>query len=148
MPITPTCEPSQQLPPPVVQGQLQRIWQVSGATQSALLVHAAVPLGVQILVARVAGATQSALVVHGVAKSSEQTAPQQFPFPFPSLPLPNGHSEVGVPTPPVTQSREEPVGLVLVQAIPARGPRSQVPVNGGVPSGRHFGHGWPRLPVM
>src|SRR5262249_60369669 len=50
MPITPTCEPSQQLPPPAVQGQLQRIWQVSPAVvQSALVVHAVPAVGWQIL---------------------------------------------------------------------------------------------------
>src|SRR5262249_51017888 len=51
--------------------------------------------------------------------------------------------------PPVGQSRVTPVELVVVQAIPARGPRSQVPVPGllGVPVAEHRGHGWARLPV-
>jgi len=49
MAITPTCEPSQQLPPPVLQGQLQRNWQVSPAvTQSALLMHAVPAVGWQV----------------------------------------------------------------------------------------------------
>src|SRR5215831_1763912 len=91
--ITPTCEPSQQLPPPAVQGQ--------------------------------ASAAQ------------------------PPLPGPPGHGVAGLPTPPVGQSRVTPVELVVVQAIPARGPRSQVPVPGllGEPVAEHFGHGWARLPV-
>src|SRR5262249_44920338 len=52
--------------------------------------------------------------------------------------------------PPVGQSRVTPVELVVVQASPARGPRSQVPVPGllGVPVAEHRGHGWARLPVM
>jgi len=91
--IGPTCEPSQQLPPPFVQGQ--------------------------------ASAAQ------------------------PPLPGPPGQGVAGLPTPPVGQSRVTPVELVVVQAIPARGPRSQVPVPGllGVPVAEHFGHGWARLPV-
>ena len=42
---------------------------------------------------------------------------------------------------------EKPVVLVAVQVDPARGPRSQVPVNGGGPTGMHFGHGWVGMPV-
>src|SRR5215468_2060912 len=51
--------------------------------------------------------------------------------------------------PPVGQSRVTPVELVVVQAIPARGPRSQVPVPGllGVPVAEHRGQGCPTLPV-
>jgi hypothetical protein len=41
-----------------------------------------------------------------------------------------GHGLATVPTPPVGQSRVRPVELVEVQSIPARGPRSQVPVAG------------------
>jgi hypothetical protein len=99
MGITPKCEPSQQLPPPIKQGQLQRGWQVC-ERQSASVVHA-FPVSVQTLAAQKAGETQSASVVHGVAKSSEQTGPQQFPFPV----CPPGHGLVWVPTPPVGQSR-------------------------------------------
>jgi len=38
---------------------------------------------------------------------------------------------------------------VVVQAMPAGGPRSQVPVPGllGVPVAEHLGQGWARLPV-
>jgi len=51
--------------------------------------------------------------------------------------------------PPVGQSRVTAKELVLVQAIPARGPRSHVPVPGldGDPLAEHFGQGWARLPV-
>jgi hypothetical protein len=90
--IAPTCAPSQQAPPPGVQGQL-------------LAGH---PLGV---------------------------------------PGPPGHGVATEPTPPVGQSRVMPVELVEVQGSVARGPRSQVPVYGGVPTGTHFGHGWARLKV-
>src|SRR5262245_11947814 len=64
-------------------------------------------------------------------------------------PPPGVHGNPG-PTPPVGQSRVMPVGLVVVHAKPARGPRSQVPVPGllGVPVAEHFGQGWFRLPVM
>jgi hypothetical protein len=92
--IGPTCEPSQQLPPPFVQGQLQ-----------------------------------------------ELAGEQQFPFPAD----PPAHGAATVPTPPVGQSRVKPVELTATQAIPARGPRSQVPVAGEI--AEHFGHGWARLPV-
>ena len=51
-----------------------------------------------------------------------------------------GHGVATVPTPPVGQSRVTPVELVVVQAIVARGPRSQVPAT-------HLGHGWVWLPV-
>jgi hypothetical protein len=53
------------------------------------------------------------------------------------------------PTPPVGQSRVTPVELVVVQAIPARGPRSQVPIPGwlGEPVAEHLGHGWVWLAV-
>jgi hypothetical protein len=92
--IGPTWEPSQQLPPPTVHGQLS----------------AAHPLGV---------------------------------------PGPPGHGVATEPTPPVGQSRVMPVELVVVHAMPARGPRSQVPVPGllGVPVAEQRGHGWARLPV-
>src|SRR5262249_33096627 len=51
--------------------------------------------------------------------------------------------------PPVMQSRVRPAEFVLVQARPARGPRSQVPWPGllGVPLAEHFGQGCPTLPV-
>src|SRR5262249_50073054 len=64
------------------------------------------------------------------------------------VPPPGVHGCVAS-VPPVGQSRVTPVELVVVQAIPARGPRSQVPVPGllGVPLAEHRGHGWARLPV-
>jgi hypothetical protein len=150
-PIGPTCPPSQQAPPPAVQGQLQGT-QMPGATQSVVFVHAVAGALVQWL-----GVTQGPVVppsvqsvspfagLHGVNPSPAQRGEQQV-CPFPGCWFP-GHTEVGVPTPPVGQSRVKPVELVEVQPDPARGPRSQVPVNGGVPSGRHAGHGWVGMPV-
>src|SRR5262245_50408392 len=149
--IGPTCPPSQQPPPPDPQGQLQGT-QMPGATQSVVFVHAVAGALVQWL-----GVTQGPVVppsvqsvspftgLHGVNPSPAQRGEQQV-CPFPGCWFP-GHTEVGVPTPPVGQSRVKPVELVEVQGDPARGPRSQVPVYGGVPSGRHAGHGWVGMPV-
>ena len=64
------------------------------------------------------------------------------------LPPPGVHG-FDASAPPVGQSRVKPVELVVVQAIPVRGPRSQLPVPGlaGVPVAEHRGQGWPRFPV-
>jgi len=149
-PSAPTCPPSQQAPPPAVQGQLQGT-QMPGATQFASVVHAVAGLLVQwpgeTQGPVVPPAVQSAAVEHAVTPSPAQRDAQQV-CPFPGC-CPAGHCAARVPTPPVGQSRVTPVELVVVQAIPARGPRSQVPVPGllGVPVAEHRGHGWARLPV-
>src|SRR5262245_47621903 len=148
-PSGPTCEPSQQawFAP---QGQLQGT-QMPGATQFASVVHAVAALLLQwpgeTQGPVVPPAVQSASVEHAVTRSPAQRGAQQV-CPFPGC-CPAGHCEARVPTPPVGQSRVTPVELVVVQAIPARGPRSQVPVPGllGVPVAEHRGHGWARLPV-
>jgi hypothetical protein len=64
-------------------------------------------------------------------------------------PPPGVQGSVGGLAPPVGQSRVMPVELVVVQARPVRGPRSQVPVPGllGVPLAEHRGQGWARFPV-
>ena len=51
--------------------------------------------------------------------------------------------------PPGAQSFERPCEFVVVQARPARAPRSHVPVPGavGVPVAEQRGHGWAALPV-
>src|SRR5262245_18952555 len=147
-PSAPTCPPSQQAPPPAVQGQLQGTQEPTAPPQAASLVHAVAGAAMQWPGVTqgpvVPPAVQSAWVEHGVTPSPAQRGAQQV-CPFPGC-CPPGHGEARVPTPPVGQSRVTPVELVEVQAIPARGPRSQVPVNGGVPTGPHCGHGWCRWP--
>jgi hypothetical protein len=111
-PIGPTCPPSQQAPPPAVQGQLQGT-QMPGATQFGSIVHAVAGLLVQwpgeTQGPVVPPAMQSAspfAVEHGVAPSPAQRGAQQV-CPFAGC-CPPGHSEAGgnrLPTPPVGQSR-------------------------------------------
>jgi hypothetical protein len=105
MGITPTCEPSQQLPPPAVQGQLQGT-QMPGATQFASVVHAVAGLSVQwpgeTQGPVVPAAVQSASVEHVDTPSPAQRGEQQV-CPLPGCPP--GHCEARVPTPPVGQSR-------------------------------------------
>src|SRR5262245_17533029 len=101
--IGPTCPPSQQAPPPAVQGQLQRGRQRTPAGQFASIVHSVVPKSLQTLATQwEPGVRQSSVgSAHALVKSSEQTGPQQ-----PLLPVcPPGHGLVWVPTPPVGQSR-------------------------------------------
>src|SRR5262249_32595054 len=104
-PIAPTCPPSQQAPPPALQGQLQGT-QMPGATQSVVVVHAVAGLVVQWPGATqgpvVAPAMQSASVEQKVTPSPAQMGEQQV-CPFPGCPP--GHGEAMVPTPPVGQSR-------------------------------------------
>jgi hypothetical protein len=108
-PITPTCPPSQQGPPPTVQAQLQGT-QMPGATQFASTVHAVAGLSVQwpgetqgpVVPAAMQSASPFA-AVHGVAPSPAQRGVQQV-CPFPGC-CPPGHCEARVPTPPVRQSR-------------------------------------------
>src|SRR5262249_17971618 len=148
-PIAPACPPSQQ-PWFAPQGQLQGT-QMPGATQFASVVHAVAALLLQwpgeTQEPVVPPPVQSASVEPAVTRSPAQRGAQQV-CPFPGC-CPAGHCEARVPTPPVGRSRVTPVELVVVQAIPARGPRSQVPVPGllGVPVAEHFGHGWVELPV-
>jgi len=111
-PIGPTCPPSQQAPPPAVQGQLQGT-QMPGATQSASVVHAVAgvlrqwPGGTQGPVVPLAMQSASPFdAVHGVNPSPAQRGEQQV-CPFPGC-CPPGHTEAGgnrLPTPPVGQSR-------------------------------------------
>src|SRR5262249_12033699 len=108
-PSAPTCPPSQQAPPPAVQGQLQGT-QMPGATQFASVVHA-----VAGLLGQWPGETQGPVVppamqsasplavAHGVTPSPAQRGAQQV-CPFPGC-CPPGHCAARVPTPPVWQSR-------------------------------------------
>src|SRR5262245_61100226 len=95
--IGPTCPPSQQAPPPLVQAQLQGT-QMPGATQSVSFVHA-----VAALLLQWPGVTQGPVVpparqsaspfaaVHGVTPSPAQRGEQQV-CPFPGC-CPPGHRQ-------------------------------------------------------
>jgi hypothetical protein len=76
---------------------------VPPAGQFASIVHSVVAELVQTLATQwEPGVTQSSVgSAHGLLKLSEQTGPQQPPFPI----CPPGHGLVWVPTPPVGQSR-------------------------------------------